>query len=80
MSSCPGYEAELVTFQGLEVPGDYTGRSHPTGTSCVHLVSAVSRLGHRAACAHPDGLPLDWPAARELRGVPVQLVRRRAGR
>jgi hypothetical protein len=72
MASCPGYEAEVVSFGGLEVPGDYAGKSHPSGTSCVHLVSAVSRRGHRAACAHPEGLPLEWPAATELRGVPVR--------
>lgn len=78
MASCPGYDAELVTFNGLEVPGDYVGKRHPSGTSCAHLVSATSLRGHRPACSHPDGLPLEWPAATELRGVPVD-ARDRAG-
>ena len=73
MASCPGYDAELVTFNGLDVPGDYAGKRYPSGTSCAHLVSALSRRGHRPACGHPEGLPLEWPAATELRGFPVKM-------
>ena len=75
MAACPGYKAQLVTFAGLEIPGDYTGRAHPSGTSCSHLVAAVSRRGYRAACAHPDGRPLEWPRSAELRGVAVSVRR-----
>ena len=75
MAACPGYRAEMVTFTGLEIPGDYTGRAHPTGTSCSHLVAAASRRGYRAACAHPDGRPLDWPRSADLRGVAVPMRR-----
>ena len=71
MAGCPGYEAQLVTFAGVEIPGQVAGRAHPSGASCANLVAAPSRRGYRAACGHPDGLPLEWPAPAELRGVPM---------
>ena len=61
MRACPGFEAEQVSFEGVEVPGRYPGKAMPAGVSCRHLGFTDSPRGWRSECRHPRGLPALWP-------------------
>jgi hypothetical protein len=60
MRRCRGFDPVNVSFDGVDVPGGYTGKAWPHGVSCTHLEAAESARGWRGRCGHPRGLPSTW--------------------